>query len=178
MVNKNLVKIYGYYYVIILGWFLSLTMIYLVYGDNWWYIYSNQSGWWWLDHLEKWWTSSMSFGWHPYNMKWTNNPVMFETTHQDIYIYGFKIWHASHIWNGIYIYIEIWYIWLSLNIRYQCYFLSILQYIYIFIYIYIYHGTFGNHQLWIFSFRTTDFPNKFPGGWCKNRVHRNFAKRL
>ena len=37
-------------------------------------------------HLEKWWTSSMGFGWHPiYEME--NNPFMFETTKQYTFLW-------------------------------------------------------------------------------------------
>ena len=47
-------------------------------------------------HLEKWWTSSMGLGWHPFFMKWKIK-FMFETTNQ---IWWQVHWFSNQRWRS------------------------------------------------------------------------------
>ena len=67
------------------------------------------------NHLEKWWSSSMGFGWHPFSMKWKIK-FMFQTTNQQsclskpilayhfvslcviAFFWGSSYWRSSHWW--------------------------------------------------------------------------------
>ena len=45
----------------------------------------SSTGWWYTYPSEKWWSSSMGFGWHPFSMKWKIK-FIFQTTKQSMII--------------------------------------------------------------------------------------------
>ena len=64
-------------------------------------IFSNlkrESGWWWLNPLEKWWSSSMGFGWHPIYYMENKRPCLKPPTRNSMD--SSTLQNHPHDWNA------------------------------------------------------------------------------